>query len=195
MLDTESGGSSPFPPVGYRSDGSSPFPHVGYICLNTATASILGQSAVSESATVHCFFFVRETTFVNSSIGVQWGEVARQQIRALNNERLAKEKTNAYLRNLSKLQHYCHVKHREDIGLGASWLIAILSANIVDIGSLLGDITNTGEALLASLITSHPLIGTVCRRGDQTAFHFDNLLSRTVALMDEPRVTTAAKND
>uniref|UniRef100_A0A0R3TVC2 ABC transporter ATP-binding protein n=1 Tax=Rodentolepis nana TaxID=102285 RepID=A0A0R3TVC2_RODNA len=46
------------------------------------------------------------TIFMNSSIGVQWGEVARQQIRALNNERLAKEKTNAYLRNLSELQHY-----------------------------------------------------------------------------------------
>ncbi|VDN98018.1 unnamed protein product [Rodentolepis nana] len=30
-LDTKSGGSSPFPPVGYISDGSSPFPHVGYI--------------------------------------------------------------------------------------------------------------------------------------------------------------------
>ncbi|VDN99720.1 unnamed protein product [Rodentolepis nana] len=69
-----SGGSSPFPPVGYRSDGSSPFPHsklsngfdswpksklsngfdswpFGYVVechsLNSATASILGQSALS----------------------------------------------------------------------------------------------------------------------------------------------------
>ncbi|VDO00704.1 unnamed protein product [Rodentolepis nana] len=46
-LDTESDGSSPFPPVGY----------IGGI-LNSATASILGQSGMSESATVHCFSFV-----------------------------------------------------------------------------------------------------------------------------------------
>ncbi|VDO03087.1 unnamed protein product [Rodentolepis nana] len=66
-----------------ESDGSSPFPHVGYIegmwvgcmlpicedvfakqscpvrSLKSATASILGQSGMSESATVHCFSFVR----------------------------------------------------------------------------------------------------------------------------------------
>ncbi|VDN99302.1 unnamed protein product [Rodentolepis nana] len=47
-LDTESGGSSSFPPVGYI--GGIP---------NSATASILGQSGMSESVTVHCFSFVR----------------------------------------------------------------------------------------------------------------------------------------
>ncbi|VDO01206.1 unnamed protein product [Rodentolepis nana] len=95
-----SGGSSPFPPVGYRSDGSSPFPHVGYIwwvfsvsscrshrqvgllhfllcfarqpcpvrCLNSATASVLGQSAMSESVTVHCFSFVRALSSLHLEI-------------------------------------------------------------------------------------------------------------------------------
>lgn len=37
--------------------------------------------------------------------------------------------------------------------------------------------------------------GTVCRRGDQTAFHFDNLPNRTVALMEESRMTMTTKND
>nr|CUU98512.1 hypothetical transcript [Hymenolepis microstoma] len=55
--------------------------------------------------------------------------------------------------------------------------------------------TNTGKTLLAGLITSHLTLGTVCRRGDQTAFHFDNLLNRTVAVMEEPRITMTTKND
>ncbi|KAM3180374.1 hypothetical protein ACTXT7_016400 [Hymenolepis weldensis] len=41
----------------------------------------------------------------------------------------------------------------------------------------------------------HNIVGTVCRRGDQTAFHFDNLLNRTVALMEEPRIMMTTKND
>ncbi|VDO05249.1 unnamed protein product [Rodentolepis nana] len=59
------GGISGFPSLSLELDtesgGSSPFPHVGYIegILNSATASILGQSGMSESATVHCFSFVR----------------------------------------------------------------------------------------------------------------------------------------
>nr|CUU97699.1 hypothetical transcript [Hymenolepis microstoma] len=155
-----------------------------------------------------------EITFLNSSIGIQWLQVAKQQIQALNNERLAKEMTNTYLQNLNELPHECHVKHRRDIVLGATWLRTMFNANSIDIGALLGDVvqimdkktakintlcfqgqTNTGKTLLANLITSHLLIGTVCRRGDQTAFHFDNLLNRTVALMEEPRITIGAKND
>nr|CDS35281.1 non capsid protein NS 1 [Hymenolepis microstoma]CUU98331.1 non capsid protein NS 1 [Hymenolepis microstoma] len=55
--------------------------------------------------------------------------------------------------------------------------------------------TNTGKTLLANLITSHLTLGTVCRRGYQTAFHFDNLVNRTVALMEELRITMITRND
>ncbi|VUZ55378.1 unnamed protein product [Hymenolepis diminuta] len=54
--------------------------------------------------------------------------------------------------------------------------------------------TNTGKSLLAQFITSHLRFGAICRRTDQTAFHFDNLLNRTVALMGEPRITMTIKN-
>lgn len=72
---------------------------------------------------------------------------------------------------------------------------------------------NTGKTLLANLIASHltvsdqyliffspleyliKLWSLIGRRGDQTAFHFDNLLNRTVALMEEPRITMTTKND
>nr|CDS32224.1 non capsid protein NS 1 [Hymenolepis microstoma]CUU98108.1 non capsid protein NS 1 [Hymenolepis microstoma] len=55
--------------------------------------------------------------------------------------------------------------------------------------------TNTGKTLLANPITSHLTLATACCRGDQTAFHFDNLLNRTVALMEESRNTMITRND
>ncbi|VUZ48119.1 unnamed protein product [Hymenolepis diminuta] len=38
-------------------------------------------------------------------------------------------------------------------------------------------------------------VGTINRRGDQSRFHFDNLLNRTVGVMEVPRITYATKND
>ncbi|VDO09502.1 unnamed protein product [Rodentolepis nana] len=58
-LDTESGGSYPFPPEGYIDGMCFAKQSCPVRSLNSATASILGQSAISESATVHCFSFVR----------------------------------------------------------------------------------------------------------------------------------------
>ncbi|VUZ41233.1 unnamed protein product [Hymenolepis diminuta] len=51
------------------------------------------------------------------------------------------------------------------------------------------EITNTGKTMLANLMTSHLMIGTVCRRADRTTFHFNNQLNRTVALMEKLRIT------
>ncbi|VUZ51798.1 unnamed protein product [Hymenolepis diminuta] len=54
---------------------------------------------------------------------------------------------------------------------------------------------NTGKTLVTKVLTSYLAVGTVCRYGDQTAFHFDNLLNRTVVLMEEPRITMTIFND
>nr|CDS30831.1 non capsid protein NS 1 [Hymenolepis microstoma] len=110
--------------------------------------------------------------------------------------------------------HKCQARSDNEINLGTNWLTLMLNQNGIDIYELLNDIiaimekkttkantlcfksqTNTGKTLLANLITSHLTVGTVCRRGDQTAFHFDNLLNRTAALMEEPRITMTTKND
>ncbi|VUZ40735.1 unnamed protein product, partial [Hymenolepis diminuta] len=48
---------------------------------------------------------------------------------------------------------------------------------------------------LANLITSHLTDGKINRREDQSQFHSDNLLNRTVGVMEEPRITNATKND
>ncbi|VDO16584.1 unnamed protein product [Rodentolepis nana] len=59
VLDIESGGSSPFPPVGHIEGMCFAKQSCPVRSLNSATASILGQSGMSEIATVHCFSFVR----------------------------------------------------------------------------------------------------------------------------------------
>nr|CDS30832.1 non capsid protein NS 1 [Hymenolepis microstoma] len=41
----------------------------------------------------------------------------------------------------------------------------------------------------------HQVLGIVCQRGEQKAFHFENLLNRTVALIEEPLITIETKND
>ncbi|VDO06319.1 unnamed protein product [Rodentolepis nana] len=147
-------------------------------------------------------------------MGLQWRELAKQFIVRSNNDRLEKEQKNTYLQNLQELSHNCKVKNPKDLELGASWLMMMLNTNGIDMKQLLDVIvaiidmktskvntlvfrgpTNTGKTLMAKLINSHLTIGTVCRRGDQTAFHFDNLLNRTVALMEEPHITMTTKND
>ncbi|VUZ44508.1 unnamed protein product [Hymenolepis diminuta] len=107
-----------------------------------------------------------------------------------------------------------YVKEPRDLDLGKNWLMMVLNGNHIDIHEFLQDIkdimdkrsmkmntlcflgeTNTSKTLLANLITSHLTVGTVNRRDDQSQFPFDNLLNRTVGVMEEPKITNATKND
>lgn len=130
-------------------------------------------------------FSVGEITELNTSMGVQWREIAKQQIQGLNAERLKEEKECTYLDNLQKLRHDCTVKHPREVDIGTNWLMMLLNQNGINIEELLRDIvmimdkettkvntlcfkgqTNTGKTLLASLITSH-----------LTVRNIDNLIS------------------
>lgn len=130
-------------------------------------------------------FSVEEITNFNSSIGVQWREIAKQQIQSLNAERLEMEKQCNYLQNLKNLKHECRVANPRDVDIGANWLMMLLNQNGIDIKELLTDIitimdkkttkvntlcfkgqTNTGKTLLTGLITSH-----------LTVRNIDNLIS------------------
>ncbi len=55
--------------------------------------------------------------------------------------------------------------------------------------------TNTGKSLLANLIINNMLVGIVQRTGDQSAFHLSNLVNKTCAIMEEPRITAVTVND
>ncbi|VDO10617.1 unnamed protein product [Rodentolepis nana] len=81
-------------------------------------------------------FSVKEIRQMNSLMGVQWREIAKQQILGLNTQRLKEEKENSYLQNLGNLKHECSVKHSKD----TSWLMMLLNQNGIDISALLNDI-------------------------------------------------------
>ncbi|VDO08146.1 unnamed protein product [Rodentolepis nana] len=84
-LDTESGGSSPFPHVGYIEGMCFAKQSCPVRSLNSATASILGQSGMSESATVHCSSFVRALSSLNLEVWnsllikafIEWKDIGR----------------------------------------------------------------------------------------------------------------------
>lgn len=55
--------------------------------------------------------------------------------------------------------------------------------------------TTTGKSLILKLICSEYNYGTVQRSGDQSQFFLQNLIKKTVALMEEPRITPITVND
>lgn len=87
-------------------------------------------------------FSVQEITKMNSSMGVQWREIAKQQIQSLNAERLQLEQSSSYLENLRNLKHECATKTSKDVEVGTNWLMMLLNQNNINIGDLLQDIVN-----------------------------------------------------
>ncbi|VUZ56231.1 unnamed protein product [Hymenolepis diminuta] len=159
-------------------------------------------------------FNIEKVTIFNPIIGQHWKNVVRQYIVTINNERYLLEKSHSFIKNLLFLQHNCNIKGEHDVELGFNWLMMLLNTNATVIHIFLEDIkdimdkkcmkvntlcfigeTNTSKTMLANLITSHLTVGTINRRGDQSQFHFDNLLNRTVGVMEVPRITNATKND
>ncbi|VUZ56640.1 unnamed protein product [Hymenolepis diminuta] len=55
--------------------------------------------------------------------------------------------------------------------------------------------TNTGKSLLCKIATEFLLTGTISRRSENTAFAFENLLDRSVAILEEPKINAGNAND
>ncbi|CDS36689.1 non capsid protein NS 1 [Echinococcus multilocularis] len=55
--------------------------------------------------------------------------------------------------------------------------------------------TNTGKSLICKLMTSFLEHGSVMRRQEASAFAYENLLNRKVALMEEPKICAANQQD
>ncbi|VUZ41148.1 unnamed protein product [Hymenolepis diminuta] len=123
------------------------------------------------------------------------------------------EQSQSCLQNLQSLEHKCNINSPRDLEFGKNWLMILLNSNGIDINELLQNTinvvdkkstkvntlsflgeTNTGKMMLTNLNKSHLTVGTINRRGDQSQFHFDNLLNRTFGIMEEPRITNATKN-
>ncbi|VDL64675.1 unnamed protein product [Hymenolepis diminuta] len=55
--------------------------------------------------------------------------------------------------------------------------------------------TNTGKSLLCKIMTEFLLTGTISRRTENSSFAYENLLDRSVAILEEPKVNAANIND
>ncbi len=145
------------------------------------------------------------------SLGVGWENVAKSTLKFIENERLDKEKSLPYLQKLIEYPHECE---KTPITDGVVWLEDLFTANEIDGKKFMLDAikvldmaekkvnafaivgpANSGKSLIVDLMTNMLTCGTVSRRGEQSAFVFDNLLDSAVALMEEPRIVNATVND
>lgn len=55
--------------------------------------------------------------------------------------------------------------------------------------------TNTGKSLLCKLMTEFLITGTINRKSEDSNFAYENLLDRTVAILEEPKINSANVND
>ncbi|VUZ56641.1 unnamed protein product, partial [Hymenolepis diminuta] len=55
--------------------------------------------------------------------------------------------------------------------------------------------TNTGKSLLCKIMTEFLLTGTIIRRSENSNFAYENLLDRSVAILEEPKINAANVND
>ncbi|KAM3180378.1 hypothetical protein ACTXT7_016404 [Hymenolepis weldensis] len=54
---------------------------------------------------------------------------------------------------------------------------------------------NTGKSLMCKILTEFLLTGTISRRSENSNFAFENLLDRSVAILEEPKINSANAND
>ncbi|VDL58456.1 unnamed protein product [Hymenolepis diminuta] len=134
----------------------------------------LKRRGVRDFDDMYTIFTVHEIMHFNANIGLQWREIAKQAIQAINREDLLLEQTRTYLENLQEKRHDCYADSEENIQRGVDWLEFMFNMNHIPVYALLTDIikimdmkvnkvnclcfygqTNTGKTLLANLITSH----------------------------------------
>ncbi|KAA3670073.1 uncharacterized protein DEA37_0004282, partial [Paragonimus westermani] len=146
--------------------------------------------------------------------GQQWKEAAELCIEAYC-EKLRREQESALF------QHYIHhnnhtriCQHPRDLTRGLIWLDNLLTQNNIKKDDFLGDLTKvmnktetrrnafviegpttTGKSLMLKLICDNYIYGTVQRSGDHSQFFLMNLINKSIALMEEPRITSLTVND
>ncbi|KAA3673505.1 uncharacterized protein DEA37_0009682, partial [Paragonimus westermani] len=105
-------------------------------------------------------------------------------------------------------------QHPRDTTQREQWLDKLLSANQVDITTFLSTLTTimnkrgsrrnafvregpatTGKSLMLKLINRNYRYRTVQRSGDHSQFFLMNLLRKSLAFMEGPKITTLPVND
>lgn len=149
--------------------------------------------------------------------GTQWNEAAKLCIE-IYNEKLKKIQESTLFEDhiqSNNHKHKCEEPTKTtDIDYACAWFDQLLEVNKINKTEFLQAVTDvmnkkytrrntlciegpttTGKTLLLNLIASNYNYGTVQRSGDHSQFFLQNLIKKTLALMEEPRITPITVND
>nr|CDS32658.2 non capsid protein NS 1 [Hymenolepis microstoma] len=154
--------------------------------------------------------------------GNSYKETVSMVLANLRQSRLKEERTKSYCELLNrellmalsgKPRHDCCCQTRPP-GAANSWLECLFKSNGIEPLEFVSRLervmnkvdnkvncivlygpTNTGKSLLCKIMTEFLLTGTINRRSENSNFAFENLLDRSVAILEEPKINAANAND
>ncbi|VDO95701.1 unnamed protein product [Schistosoma margrebowiei] len=146
--------------------------------------------------------------------GKQWEETAQLCIDVYNETNIKQQMCVPWVTWVSTNHHMSSCTHPSDYTLSNQWFETFFAANEINPKQFLNDIqtiidktklrvntfclegpTTTGKTLILKLIVQNYTYGTVQRSGDHSQFFLQNLNNKSVALMEEPRITPITVND
>ncbi|CAI2737808.1 unnamed protein product [Dicrocoelium dendriticum] len=149
---------------------------------------------------------------IYNEFGMQWEESAKTCIEACNEELFERQthiSFEEYMRENNHMSVCAHPKTLDD-----PFLDNLLAANNIDKDKFCTAVhevmnkkvdrlntlciegpTTTGKSLVLKMICQNSHCGTVQRSGDHSQFFLQNLIDKSVAPMEEPRITLATVND
>lgn len=145
--------------------------------------------------------------------GIQWQETAKLCIEVYNEE-LNREQSCLPFEIYVQRKNHSPCDNPTNFEESDEWLTQLLLANNIEpvdfircVHCIMNKVeerrnalviegpTTTGKSLMLKLICSNYNYGTVQRSGDHSQFFLQNLVNKTVALMEEPRITAITVND
>lgn len=146
-----------------------------------------------------------------NEFGNQWQEVTKLCIKVYNEELVKDQKDKPYEEYEGDHEECTHPIHFEESN---KWFDELFSKNDIDPREFCSVVklvmnkkikrknalciegpTTTAKTMILKLICGEYNYGTVQRSGDHSQFFLQNLLKKTVALMEEPRITPITVND
>lgn len=156
----------------------------------------------------------KERKQIYAEFGNVWQETAKLCVHAYLEEKRKIQESTSFAEYIQQNNHEETCTHPTDTTKGEQWLDKLLLVNNIDKTEFLQQLlcimnkaidrlnafviegpTTTGKSLLLNLVCANYLYGTVQRSGDHSQFFLQNLLNKSVALMEEPRITPITVND
>ena len=87
----------------------------------------LKRRGVTDFGRIYRHFSADEIMYFNATIGLQWREIAKQAISAINEEELQLEESRSFLENLKEKKHDCYATSPGNLERGVEWLEFMLT--------------------------------------------------------------------